>query len=130
MAMSEEHKAALAQGRREARAIKGYLKAVSNRKPGRPPSPDRLKQKIADLTAKIEEETDPLKTVEYRQARIDAEQDLERLEAQADLEELEEGFVEVAKSFSERKGITYAAWREQGVPASVLKEAGIKRGSS
>ena len=44
-----------------------------------------------------------------------------------DLEGLEAGFVEYAKAYSERKGITYAAWREAGVPASILKDAGIKR---
>ena len=127
MAMSDEHKAALAQGRRESRAIKGYLRAIAGRKPGRPPSPDRLKQKIEDLGTKIDAEADPLKAVELRQDRIDAQQQLEQLEAQADLDELESGFVEYAAGFSQRKGISYAAWREQGVPASVLKQANIRR---
>ena len=34
----------------------------------------------------------------------------------------------VAKSYSERKGLTYAAWREAAVDARVLKQAGITRG--
>ena len=41
--------------------------------------------------------------------------------------ELEAGFVAVAKLYSERKGLTYAAWREAGVDARVLKQAGISR---
>ena len=45
-----------------------------------------------------------------------------------DLEALESGFVKVVSAYSERKGISYAAWREQGVPAAVLKAGGIKRG--
>ena len=44
-----------------------------------------------------------------------------------DIGELEAGFVAVAKSYSERKGLTYAAWREAGVDARVLKQAGITR---
>ena len=32
-----------------------------------------------------------------------------------------------AKAYGERKGITYAAWREVGVAAAVLKTAGISR---
>ena len=44
-----------------------------------------------------------------------------------DIASLEEGFVSSAKEYGDRKGITYAAWRVAGVPASVLKEAGIGR---
>jgi hypothetical protein len=40
---------------------------------------------------------------------------------------VEKEFVEVAKSYSERKGITYSAWREAGVSAQTLREAGIPR---
>ena len=39
---------------------------------------------------------------------------------------LELGFVEHAASYSDRKGVSYTAWREFGVPASVLRTAGIK----
>jgi hypothetical protein len=41
------------------------------------------------------------------------------------LQGLEDGFVEHARSYGERKGISYAAWREIGVSAAVLKRAGI-----
>jgi hypothetical protein len=43
---------------------------------------------------------------------------------------LEKEFVRAAKGYSERKGITYGAWREFGVPAEVLRKAGISRGAS
>ena len=46
-----------------------------------------------------------------------------------DLRKLEGDFVEVAKSYAERKGISYASWRDVGVPAATLTKAGIKRGS-
>jgi hypothetical protein len=35
--------------------------------------------------------------------------------------------VECAASYSERKGITWPAWREAGVSADVLRSAGVKR---
>ena len=42
---------------------------------------------------------------------------------------LEADFVKTAaKATPQRKGISYAAWRELGVPADVLKKAGISRG--
>ena len=45
----------------------------------------------------------------------------------ADIESLEAGFVRVAKEFGEQRGLGYAAWRDAGVPAAVLKRAGIAR---
>ena len=62
-----------------------------------------------------------------RQERIDAQEALGRAEASEDLATLEAAFVEHAGSYSERKGISYAAWREAGVPADVLRRAGISR---
>jgi len=127
MPMSEEHKAALARGRRESRAIKQYLESLKSRRPGRPVTPASLKKRIDDLAAKISVEPDPLKAVELRQSRIDAQDALDRAENAPDTVELEKGFVKNARSFSNRKGITYAAWREAGVPAALLKQAGITR---
>lgn len=127
MPMSAEHKAALARGRNEARAVKQYLVALSQRKPGRPVTPDRLRERIASLQTRISAESDPLKQLDLRQARLDAEAALAKAGEAIDLESLEKGFVAVAGSYSERKGVSYAAWREQGVPADVLKRAGIAR---
>ena len=45
-----------------------------------------------------------------------------------DLTALETDFVAVAKPYAQRKGISYEAWREAGVPAATLKAAGIGRG--
>jgi hypothetical protein len=125
--MSKEHKAALAQGRREARAVKRYLQAIASRKPGRPASSDRLKERIATLENQIAAESDPLKALELRQKRLGDEAALARLSAEEDMAAVEKDFVEYARSYSERKGISYTAWREQGVPAAALKKAGIAR---
>ena len=40
---------------------------------------------------------------------------------------LEAEFVKVAKSYGERTGVSYAAWRAVGVTPAVLKAAGISR---
>lgn len=127
MAMSDEHKAALAQGRRESRAIKAYLEALKSRRPGRPVTPESVRKRIEAIDERLNQEDDPLKQLELRQERIDAEATLKEVESKEDLEDLERGFIDAAKSYSERKGISYTAWRQVGVPARVLKEAGIPR---
>lgn len=129
MAMSDEHKAALAAGRRESRAIKAYLEMLAARRPGRPVTPETLKARIKDLEQKIAAESNPLKSVDLRQARLDAEAALARAKETADSTAVEAEFARHAKGYSTRKGITYAAWREAGVPAAVLKKAGISRGA-
>ena len=129
MAMSDEHKAALAEGRRQARAIKAYLKAVEGRRPGRPVTPEGLRKRLAQLNEQLDSVADPLRRVDLIQRRMDTEQALEAAEATIDMESLERGFIAAAPGYSSRKGISYAAWREAGVPAAVLKEAGISRAS-
>ncbi|GIU92523.1 MAG: hypothetical protein KatS3mg011_1429 [Acidimicrobiia bacterium] len=127
MPMTQEHKEALARGRRESRMIKAYLEALESRRPGRRATPESLKQRLANLEEKIATEQDPLKKVDLLQAKLDTERQLEEAAQAANFEELERGFIEVAKSYSERKGISYKAWREAGVPPAVLKKAGIPR---
>jgi len=127
MAMSDEHKAALARGRNEARAIKRYLEAIAVRKPGRPVTVESLEKRLASIAVQIREETDPLRRVDLVQKRIDTEASLAQANEAHDLDSLEEGFVAHAAAYSTRKGITYAAWREAGIPAAVLQRAGIRR---
>jgi hypothetical protein len=127
MAMSDEHKAALAKGRREGRAVKQYLKMVGSRRPGRPVTKESLEKRIAGLAEKIDAEEDPLKRLELIQSRLDAEDQMAEVEEAVDADAIEKEFIEVAGSYSERKGLTYTAWRESGVSAQVLREAGIAR---
>ena len=125
MAMSDEHKAALARGRAEARSIKAYLNAVGTRKRGRPVTRETLTKRIERLESQIETEPNPLKVLDFRQARLESEQRLAELERSVDVARLEADFVTYAMAYSDRKGISYAAWREAGVPAPVLSKAGI-----
>lgn len=126
--MTEEHKAALAKGRAQGRAVRDYLAALEqDRKPGRKLDKPTVETRIREVQQRIDDEPDPAKRVELIQRRLDLEERLVELESEPDLEKLEKEFVDVAAEYSERKGITYTAWREAGVPASVLKTAGIKR---
>lgn len=127
MAMSAEHKAALAKGRRESRLIKAYLNALRSRRPGRPVTPDSIRSRIEGIESRLSAETDPLKLLDLHQEKLDAEESLKTAEASHDVGEAEKGFIEVAGDYSERKGISYTAWRQIGVPASVLKAAAIPR---
>jgi len=125
MAMSQEHKEALARGRKESRAIKAYLKTIESRKPGRPVTKDSLNSRLATVNNKLESTDDPLKRLALLQSRLDIEEALESVEEVANLDQIEADFVANAPAYSQRKGISYTAWRRFGVPAAVLKKAGI-----
>lgn len=127
MAMSAEHKAALVQGRKEAKAIKVYLDALASRRPGRPVTKDSLEKRLASVQERLASERDALKRVDLHQAKIEIEDGLESSEESVDLSKLETAFAEVASAYSDRKGISYAAWRSAGVPSSVLKRAAVAR---
>jgi hypothetical protein len=128
--MTDEHKAALAEGRRQGRAVRDYLEALEQHKPKR--GRKRTVESIQAQLAKIEDQldhADPVKKLQLIQDRIDLQNELDASANKADLQGLEAEFVAAAKGYSERKGISYAAWRELGVEASVLKQAGISRAS-
>lgn len=126
--MTEEHKKALAEGRAQSRAVKNYLEALEAHKPrrGRKRSPESIRRRLDRIHQELPD-ADPLKELQLTQERMDLERELETLEQKDNLKGLEKEFVKNAKGYSERKGISYKAWREVGVPAAVLKEAGIGR---
>jgi len=126
--MTNEHKAALAAGRNESRAVKTYLAGLESNRPrrGRKRTPDSIKRRLHQIETSLPE-ADPLGRLSMVQERMDLEHELETMNNKTDLSELEDAFVKVAKSYSGRRGISYAAWREVGVDAAVLKKAGISR---
>ena len=127
--MSEEHKVALAAGRAQGKAVRDYLDALEGTKPkrGRPRTAEIVRQQLAGLPRAIEH-SDAVNRLQLIQKRIDLEAELERLEGNTvDIGALEEAFVQVAADYGKSKGISYAAWREIGVDAAVLKKAGISR---
>ena len=128
--MSAEHKAALAAGRAEGRAVKDYLQALEDSRPkrGRRRTPDSIQKRLDTIEEAIET-ADPMTRLALIQERNDPTVELANMSDETDISELESAFAKVAKAYSERKGIGYAAWREIGVPAAVLKDAGIARSS-
>ena len=127
MAMSAEHKAALVQGRKEAKAIKVYLDALASRKPGRPVTRESLEKRLASVQERLASESDTLKRVDLHQSRIEIEEALSSSEESVDMTKMEAAFAKVASAYSDRKGISYGAWRSAGVPAALLKKAGVAR---
>lgn len=126
--LTTAHKQALAIGREESRAVRRYLEALEAHKPkrGRKRTSESIQARLRQIEAELPT-ADPLSKVHLAQERIDLLKELESKEAAVDLKELEDQFVAAAKGYGERKGISYAAWREAGVGASVLRRAGIPR---
>jgi hypothetical protein len=128
--MSDEHKAALAEGRNQGRSVRRYLEALDAHKPkrGRKRTPESMQKRLDRIDVELAS-ADPLSRLQLIQERLDLKAELEAAGEKVDLSGLENEFVEAAAAYSSRKGISYAAWRELGVEPAVLKRAGISRSS-
>ena len=126
--MTDEHKKALAEGRELGRAVREYLEALEAHKPkrGRKRTAESVKKRLGAIEAQLPEAS-PIRKVELVQERRDLTVELATMGTKVDISGLEKGFIKSAKTYSERKGISYSTWREVGVPADVLKKAGISR---
>ena len=126
--MSTAHKAALAQGRRESRAINRYLDALKagKGKRGRKRTPSSIEARLSKI-ARTFEAASPMQQLELTQEKMNLEAEKQRLETRADLSALEKEFVSVAKGYAARRLISYSAFRSMGVPAEVLTRAGVRR---
>ncbi len=127
--MSADHKAALAVGRVQGTAVRNYLDAITANKPkrGRKRTAATIEARLAKLDVDMGD-ADPLRLLKLTQERINLNAELATMGKSVDLTALEAAFVKAAKGYGERKGITYAAWRQVGVTAEVLAKAGITRG--
>lgn len=126
--MSDEHKEALALGREQGRAVRRYLEALEQHRPrrGRKRTPDSIRARLDKIEGLLEG-ADPLTRLHLTQERMDLEAELVARSETIDLSALEDDFVAAARDYGDRKHITYAAWREAGVEAAVLKRAGVRR---
>ncbi len=126
--MTDEHKAALAAGRESGRAVRAYLQALEDHRPrrGRKRTPESIQARLAKIDDQLAG-ADPVKRLNLVQERLDLIAEQDALSQTTDLAALEQDFRKHAKAYSQNKGITYAAWREVGVPADILKAAGITR---
>jgi hypothetical protein len=128
--MTDEHKAALERGRAEGRVVREYLEGLRSSKPkrGRKRTPDSINSRLRAIEEALTEAT-AIEELQLIQERRDLTAELEQMDRGVDLTELEEAFVGVARAYGDRKGISYASWREVGVSAATLKRAGIGRSS-
>ena len=128
--MSDSHKAALAEGREQGRAVRRYLEALEAHRPkrGRKRTQESVERRLAAIDEKLNE-ADPLTRLHLSQERMNLQAELSSTDNAVDLGALEEEFVVAASEYGKRKGITYAAWRQAGVDPGVLRRAGIKRGA-
>lgn len=126
--LTDQHKAAMAAGRTEGRAVREYLDALRSNKPkrGRKRTPDSINVRLANIEEElmVADALDELRLVQERRNLI---RELETMSTRVDVSALEAEFIKVAKSYSHRQGISYATWRDVGVEAAVLKSAGITR---
>jgi hypothetical protein len=128
--MTDEHKAALAEGRTQGRAVRNYLDALEATKPkrGRKRTADSIKKRLAIIESELDG-SDRLKALNLRQERRDLHAELAGIDETVDLAGVEAAFVAAAKGYGHRRGISYEVWRETGISSEVLKKAGISRGT-
>ena len=106
-----------------------YLAAVTTpKRRGRRVSMATLEQRLASARVRFKTASGVEKLLAAQEVR-DLQAKLAQLQSttQVDIKSLESAFVKTAKKFGENRGITYGAWRDAGVPAEVLKRAGVAR---
>jgi hypothetical protein len=93
-------------------AVRNYLLSV------RDPGALRDEGAIADLKSKLEQSGDELERLQLRQQLLDIES--------PSLERYEDAFVEHAKAWADKTGVSGEAFAAEGVPAAVLRRAGFR----
>lgn len=123
--MSASTRERIAESRRQNSAVRRYLQHVRAGKRGRGAEPETLRKRIERTRAAIEACDDLLQELELRQQIIDLEKRLAATEDAPGSFDLEEAFVKEAGNYSARTGVGWKAFRQMGVPAAVLRRAGI-----
>ena len=118
-------KSVLSESMEQSHAVRAYLSAWDSQTSRSRQSPDEMRASVARLKDKIAEAT-PILKIQMIQKRRDIEIRLETFESVPDITDVGSRFVEVVKAYSEGKGIDYETWREYGIPASVLKQGGMR----
>lgn len=125
--MSAGHRSAIS----ESRTVRAYMEALEANAPkrGRKRTRESIEARLTAVNEELEGGAGPFERLLLTQEKFDLEQELMTMDHGGSefLKVAEDAFIEVGKSFAERKGISYQAFREAGVPAQVLKDAGIIR---
>ncbi|MXW42716.1 MAG: hypothetical protein F4138_08245 [Acidimicrobiia bacterium] len=129
--VSKEVHDARAYGQAQGRTISRYLNALDQNKSkkGRQRSKEKMQARMSELPAQIAQ-AKPLRKVHLIQELMNLETELNQEHGTSEINAIESEFITIAAEYSARNGISYAAWREVGVQASVLKAAGLSRTSA
>ena len=121
-----EHKQLIADGREQAKIVGRYLDGlvVTKKKRGRQVTPEQLQERLAKIEGDLET-AKPIDRLNLLQQRKSLQAKLDTKAPDVDMEALTAEFVKVGKGYAERKEIDRATFIEVGVPAEVLKLAGI-----
>lgn len=121
-------KKAMANGREESRMVRSYLDAIETpKRRGRQRTPDGIKRRLATIERQLDSAS-TIQRLHLLQEQSDLADELRSKQTPLqDVEKLRANFIKVAKSYGDRKGISYATWRAVGVDAATLKAAGITR---
>ena len=118
------------QEKAERQAVKDYLGALADNAPkrGRKRTADNVNARITAIGETMNDAS-AIRRLSLVQERLDLEAEIETMAraTRIDMGSLETGFIKAASSYGSQRGISYAAWREMGVPANTLKAAGIRR---
>lgn len=125
--MDASHKAKLAQGRSDARAVKAYLEYLENNRPkrGRRRTEESIRSRLEAIAGELESASS-LARLNMYQEQADLEAELSALEEKVDGAALRAAFIEAARRYAESKGLKKAAFRQMGIDAATLTEAGIR----
>ena len=124
--LSPTHKEAIAVGRVEALVVQRYLESLAENRP-RPGRPRGLghEQRLAEVERQLTTAAG-IEKLRLVQERLDLQAAVSAANPQSQAK-AEDDFVAIAAAFSLRRGISRAAWRELGVPVSVLRRANVLR---
>jgi hypothetical protein len=126
--VSDSHKKALAMGRDESMLVRRYLEAIeAPRRRGRQRTAEGIRKRLEVIDRQLEGAS-AIKRLQLIQEQTDLHSELdEKTNRPVDLNALRRDFIKVARTYGERKGISYTTWRAVGVDAGTLKAAGITR---
>jgi len=113
----------------EAKTVRAYLEALRTNRPsrGRRRTKDTIAHRLTIIDTELATPIDVITELRLTQERINLQAELTVTNTAVDMSALEARFIEVAKNYSDRTGISYTAWRTVGVPAATLTAAGITR---
>jgi transposase len=117
----------MARGRTEAAHVRAYLDALEANKPrrGRQRTRATIEKQLAQVRTDLRDATG-MRKLELVTRRIELESELDAKQTHADRSALRKNFVKYAASYVKRKGVPKQAFREAGVPAADVRDAGIE----